>query len=71
MTLTETKRDPMETLTGDLPPAGITFGVVRLTELGESGVVPTGMRRAGKQRRRPILTGHRLLPPEAALRTFR
>lgn len=62
MTLTETKRDRMETVTGDLPPVGMTLGDVSITPTGPG---------ARRQRRRPVRTGHRLPPPEAALRTFR
>lgn len=68
MTFTATKPDRVETLNGDRPPVGMAFGDV--TELGAFGAIPTG-RQAGRQRRRPVRTGHRLPPPEAALRTFR
>ena len=69
MTLTEAKRDRMGRPNDDLLLVGMTFGDV--DELGGFGTIPSGMRRAGRQRRTPIRTGHRLPPPEAVLRTFR
>lgn len=69
MTVTETKSNRVDTPSGDRSLVRMTVGDV--TEFGGSGVIPIGTRRAGRQRRRPIRTGHRLPPPEAALRTYR